>query len=388
MLGHGNTTMLHFTVGTSPSSEINLENEFQVLKAALLYADKVKLCSLTTSMMLMIMAIGNLSQKQQIDFLVSLAPLLSKTPEETSERLRALLTLKHITEKKRPNKQELLLRAKFQPVLARSWNEVRDKIHEMLLTAGMDRLIAVIQSGLLEVHAFGSSGEWDNDKIIKEFVGVLQQTISDGSTYPLFDAQAGDLIRLGLEAGKFAVSESGVARGKHSGLAANLLERLPLFEEASVDEILDIRRELEAHLVRFRSAIIKFSEDIKTASWDADFAFEADQVFQRDVEPAILEIEEAVRSNSYLATLTRKFADKPLVIPSGSALAMLMSQLSAVPEVVTQALGVGAAAGLVGYDAYKEWQKQKQATERNQLYFYYKAGQLLSDRTYEYRSGR
>lgn len=139
--------------------------------------------------------------------------------------------------------------------------------------------------------------------------------------------------------------------------------------------------------MRFRSAIITFSENIKTASWDADFALEANQVFRRDVEPAILEIEEAVRSNSYLTTLARRFADKPLVVPSGSALAMLMSQLSAVPQVVTQALGVGATAGLVAYDAYKEWQKQKPSTERNQLYFYYKAGQLLLDGAYEYRSG-
>ena len=337
-------------------------------------------------MLLMVMAMRDLNRKQQIDLLLSLVPVLSKTPEAAETQVAAMQMLKHVLAKKRPNKQELLLRAKFQPMLARSWNELRSQVNEMLLLAGMDRLLSVIESGLLELHIFGQSGTWDNDTIIKEYVAVLQQTISDGSTYPLFDADAGDLIRVGLKEGKFEVSEAGIARGKHSGLAASLLERLPLFEDASVDEVLDIRHELDAHLVRFRSAIIKFSEDIKTASWDADFAFEADQVFQRDVEPAILEIEEAVRSNSYMSMLARRFVDKPLVVPGGSALAMLMSQLSAVPQVVTQALGVGATAGLVAYDAYKEWQKQKQSTERNQLYFYYKAGQLLSDGTYEYRS--
>lgn len=378
--------MLHFTVGTSPTSELSLHEDLQVLKAALLYADKVKLCSLKTTMLLMVLAMRDLNRKQQVDLLLSLVPVLSKTPEDAETQVAAMQMLKHVLAKKRPNKQELLLRAKFQPMLARSWNELRSQVNEMLLLAGMDRLLGVIESGLLELHVFGQSGAWDNDTIIKEYVAVLQQTISDGSTYPLFDAEAGDLIRVCLKEGKFEVSEAGIARGKHSGLAASLLERLPLFEDASVDELLDIRRELEPYLVRFRSAIITFSEDIKTASWDADFAFEADQVFQRDVEPAILEIEEAVRSNSYMATLARRFADKPLVVPSGSALAMLMSQLSAVPQVVTQALGVGATAGLVAYDAYKEWQKQKQSTERNQLYFYYKAGQLLSDGTYEYRS--
>jgi hypothetical protein len=165
-----------------------------------------------------------------------------------------------------------------------------------------------------------------------------------------------------------------------------LFERLPLFDQATVNEILDIRRELETPLTRFRSSIIRFSDSIRTAAWDEDFSFEADQIFQRDVQPAVLDLEEAVKTNKYLIALLRKVVDKPLTIPSASALGILMSKLSALPDIASQAFGLASASGLLAYDAYKDWLKDKRKIEENQLYFYYKAGTLLSDRTYGYRT--
>ena len=41
-------------------------------------------------------------------------------------------------------------------------------------------------------------------------------------------------------------------------------------------------------------------------------------------------------------------------------------------------------AGGVAYSAYKEWKEQQKKTEGNSLFFYYKAGSLLEDRSFEY----
>jgi hypothetical protein len=85
---------------------------------------------------------------------------------------------------------------------------------------------------------------------VQEFVEIIKNALSNGSTYPLFDGQTGDLVRTGVKGGQIRVSQAGVARGKHSGLAARSLERLPVFEQASIKEILDIRQELEHPLTR------------------------------------------------------------------------------------------------------------------------------------------
>lgn len=245
---------LHITVGTCPAAELTLENDMRLVKAALLYADKVKLCSFTSSMMLMMMAFKELNPKQQLEFLESVIPVLIKDQSEADNLLNALRVYKQFGKRKHPTKQELLLRARLQPKIKQMWIDVSATITRMLENAGADSLACAIQSNLLELHVLGASGNAETETTVKEFVEVLSQTISDGTTYPLFDDQTGDIVRLAVKEGKFSVSEAGIARSKHSGLAANLLERLPLFDDASIDELLDIRRELERPLVRFSSS--------------------------------------------------------------------------------------------------------------------------------------
>lgn len=136
---------------------------------------------------------------------------------------------------------------------------------------------------------------------------------------------------------------------------------------------------MSVRLFALVAAMIRFSEQIKNAAWDHEFSYDAEQVFLRDVEPAVLEIEDAVRSNNYLATLARKFVDKPLTLVSGSALAVLMSQFSSLPHIISQTLPIGVASAAVAYDAYKDWQEHHQKAEQNCLYFYYQARDRLRD---------
>ena len=79
------------------------------------------------------------------------------------------------------------------------------------------------------------------------------------------------------------------ARGRVSprGRLLGLLRRLPLFEDAPVDEILSIRRELDGSLIRFRDAVARFSDGMRAAGWDPEFVDDAEDVFVREVEPAV-----------------------------------------------------------------------------------------------------
>lgn len=376
--------MFHITVSSAPPTDFSLEHDLRMVKAALLYADKVKLCSPISSFLVGLLSLKKFNIKEQLDLHASLISMLVKDKQQVADVLATVETYKVLFSKKRPSIEDLFAIAKFRPKLDKLWSNLLNAVNTKLNETEVRALIVAIEEGVLDVHLFGLT-HTSEDERVDDFIATLMNTMSDGSTYPLFDDILGNIIHEGLKEGELSISETGLARGRHCALAARLLERLPLFEHASVNEILDIHRELETPLKRFRSVIIKFSEKIKTAAWDAEFSFEAEQVCMRDVEPAILDIEEAVRSNNYLATLTRRFADKPLVVPGGSALALLMSQLSAMPSVISQAIGVGAASGLVAYDAFKEWRKQQQTAEQNQLYFYYRAGELLADRTYEYQ---
>jgi hypothetical protein len=366
----------HITVGTHPPSELRLDTDLSLVKAALLYADKAKLCSVASFTMLAAVSVTELKPKERLKLVEELAPVIIRDEQQVESLLSGLKIYKQIVAKKHLNRKELYVRMQLEKIIAETWKSLREQYQSMAESSGFHDIARAVESGLLELHTFNSQ---DGDELVIEFFNVLAEAISDSVTYPLFDELTGGLIRSGIQEGKIEVSELNIKRGRHARLAAHLLERLPLFDAAGMDEILDIRKELERPLIRFRSAMIKFSDNIKSASWDKNFSLEAEQVFYKEIEPAILDIEDAVKTNNYLSTLIRKVADKPLTIPAGSTLAVVVSRLSDLPDLVSQGLGVSLAAAPLIYDATKEWKEKQLKTEQNHLFFYYRARKELSE---------
>lgn len=378
VIGKMHSKNFHITIGSS-SEKPNFDNDLRLVKSSLLYADKIKLCSPISSEALRYLTITEESNpKKQLEFLKSFSSYFMNN-EVSQNFLNDVAGYEKMLQRKHLNSNQLIVKINFEKLLKRVFLPVKEKFLETAENLGMKPLLPLIESKILEIHPLGVQTKFDYDKSMKELVKFLGQTISDYNTYPLFNDEIGNLVKLGIKEDKIKVSEHGIARGKHSALAVNLLERLPLFDEAEINEVLDIKRELERPLKRFRSAMIKFSEGIKNASWDEEFSYDAEIIFIREIEPAILDIEDAIKSNNYLANLTRKIIDKPLTLATGSALGILMSPLSELPAFVTTSLGIGTSASIVAYDAYKEWKQNNLKAEQNNLFFYYKAKKNLSN---------
>lgn len=372
-----------------------------MVKASLLYADKTKLCSSTYSMWLSELSLKDLTTAEHLKLMneiEKMIPFMYSSKQEIEAALYSLRMARKSLQKKTPTKKDLSFRRESKELMAQIYEDIKEKCNLANLEKVHKAFGCAVDAGLLDIHSFeilesehigvsSLSGTFEKSvgKISDEFINTMMRAISDASTYPLFDDATGNLVRLGIDAGSIKPSPMRIAQGKQTKLAADTLNRLPLFDEASVNEILDIRLELEHCLVRFRSAIIKYSEEIKNASWDAEFSAEAEGIFNRDIAPAVRDIEDAVKSNSSLIELaTRKLVDKPALI-STSVFSFIVSQLSSFPTITKLAMAASVGAATALYDAYKEFQKQQISTEQNQLYFYYRAGELLSNRAYEYR---
>jgi len=76
------------------------------------------------------------------------------------------------------------------------------------------------------------------------------------------------------------VSEAAAHRGRHGGPAGDLLRRLPTFEEATLAEILDVRRGLEGPLRGVRVVVAGFSREVCSAAWEPSLAEEAHAFFR------------------------------------------------------------------------------------------------------------
>lgn len=388
-----NQNALHITIGSTPQisedqgiQKLTLENDLRMVKAALLYADHAKLCSIASAALLGIAALPEVQKPKRW---VLLKQLQSYAPDEDTERKLTILTAFYEeARRKRYSKKGRVLLQQFEAALAESWDEVAEFVHNAVRDAGGDGIIRAVESGLLEVHTFDdtlrrATDAGEHRDFVLEYVKVVGESVSDVQTYPLFDEDTSEIIRESIKAGLIPVSDAAVSRAKESGLASDILARLPLFERATVREILDIRDELDRPLRRFRSAIIKFSSGVHSAAWDQDFVSDADQVFRREVEPAVQEIEEEIRANRFIAELARKAVDVQVVVSGGSALALAVTTLG-LDAIAALAVG-GAVGGLkAAYDAYIEWDKRKREVEQNQLFFYYKAGQLMTEGIHTY----
>lgn len=108
------------------------------------------------------------------------------------------------------------------------------------------------------------------------------------------------MIKSAIEEKIITLNKSSEFEAKHAKLAGNLLIALPSFEFATTDEILDIRKELEKPLVRFRSKLLAYDAEIQSMPWDEEFQFECIKLYQQEVAPAVLEIDELTKESSFI----------------------------------------------------------------------------------------
>lgn len=399
-MGQNNDRLLHITVGAHPTKELNLNEEISLIKAALLYADHVKLYSLTSSALGMASRFVSLPLDYKVRILESTIPLIS--PQNQSKGIRELLRkYKDLSGQKNPTNEDLASREQIAHLLNNSWSSMEDASNEIIRNSKIPELKNAIDSGVLELHTFENANSDEDvanfmidsitaavkkssetqreskvqdNKLLREFTEEIFKSVSNGSTHPLFDEKTASLVNARAGIAKLPTPRPGSDHEKQTSLAKHLFEYLPTFEKITIDEILDIRKELDRSLTRFRSAVIGFSQEIKSAPWDKDFLPEADKIYYRDIKPALLDIEESVASNKFLMTLLKKFTDKPAVLPATSIFSIAISQFSSLPKELVTGLGISIASASLIYEAYDEWVKKKKNIEQNLLYFYYRIG--------------
>jgi hypothetical protein len=394
---------IHITIGSVPQTKregervrVDFDTDLQMVKAALLYGDRATICGASSSALLALLSLGDTPKAQRFAVLKTINSLASD--EEAAGKLTVLLELYEKVRRRRYTREGERLLRKFNTFLDEALEDAKNLVHRIVSEAGGDGIVYAVDSGLLEIHEFESPlrrliREEERREFLLEFINVVSDVVSDVQTYPLFDQDTSELISAGISEGLIPVSGSAISRGKEIGLTADLISRLPVFPRATVKEILDIRSELQIPLLRFRAGMIRFSENIKNASWDKEFAVDAELVFRRDVVPAVLDIEAAVESNRFLSELALRLVEKPLAtgtVTGGTLLSALAIKMSNLPIAAVAAIAAGPAlvAGSVVYDTYNKWREKQKGIQGNSLFFYYRASELLSEGKYEYSSDK
>jgi hypothetical protein len=372
------TSGVHMTVinASHDSDEImSLSYELQQCNSALLYADQVTLVSPRAAL------IKNAQQVSELDGLELLKVFKDVAPKYFPEQAETLDELIKYVEagagESRVNDLEKQL------------NSIRRKMQENLqgifADSGYEQLRDALDAGILGIDEVGGAvveklSDENDHSMVLGFVSKIDDVLTDGERYPLFDARSGEIVRLGVEAGFFSPVPMARRLGADAAMAGGLFDRLPNFQYATTREILDIRTELSDSLLAFRQGVRSLTEDIGLAPEDPDFSNEIFDAWNTKVAPAIEEIEQVIAENfSMRDLLTRAFKD-----PIGGA---TVGAGAALPATLAVAAGpVGAYIGVAGFvvggtvaigrsliDEYKEIRSQKKA----QFYFLYGTSQQL-----------
>ena len=388
---------LHFTVASSAGRDspgvLDLSEDLALVKASLLYADKVRLCSAGSSVLASLAQYAEAPPEERAKLVVCLLPELR--PSIGWDELRFFKAAVGLGPRRERRAVPRSARREIMSMVRQQDDELRRDVVENHRAAGIEGFREAVHEGILEVHTFRQTsieaimraqikGEGtlasgvDIADVIVEFLEVASEAVASGTTYPLLDAPTAEFVAA-AEGTSFAdISPTAAAMGRHSGLAGDLLRRLPLFERATISEVLDIRRDLRVPLLGFRMAVRDFAREVRSAAWQEGFSEEAEVLFREKVEPEVEKIEYAVKENYSYAEIGRRalaHGDAGIV---GAAVGGFLANASSLVDISAAALLGGVGGPMV--KALLEKHRRLSELEENQLYFYFAAGEALGGR--------
>lgn len=370
---------LDILIGLSPDSNLSINEELEFIKIGLLYGDNITLVSPKSLMFLGVSSVLGMNENQTYRYFIDLIKEIEKD-EYTKNRYELFYDQYiNIKKKKHKNTQEILMVKQFEVQFNLVIEEYKNKIVEIFGEDEILQFISAINSNRLIIDTLDVEKNQDffSDRLIEEFFNKVSDCVVDGNKYPIYNKCTIDLLRFAVNEGKINIPQYSNNNIKNASFASDLIMRLPVFEGASVDEIIDIRKELDKHVNNFRGAVVDYTEKIKSEPWTREFENDAYNLFLKEVNPKVMAIEEETKANKLLYKMLDKNLKNPISVGT-PMLGAIISPISNFVNLSTTAMITGASITGTSLLAYKEWKDKLSQIEQNQLFFYYKSGKIIS----------
>ena len=371
-----------FTIAVTPSLT-NIDKELQYVKSALLYADNITLISPIAYMFTQLSTKGVLVDERSVLRMMNMfLPFCEdREPETAAEFRNSLDQFNSLVYSKRYKAVPMVQKLTIRREIAEIASMIDGKLVELIGQDQSNELEALLKTDKLHLQRFEHSLA-DVEGCTMEYFIMLRKSVKD--SYPLFDELSNDLMVSAMKAHIVQFSDSERRKIMHAGLSDNLIQRLPSFEIATVDEILDVRKELDPSLAKYRAKVLSYSESLQSMPWDDSFKDECTELYYKEVAPAVTEITEMVSDNSFLRNLGYASISNGDFLKSAGGLICSVAAggvIGAFNNAVTTDTAVlvsgGAWAVSKVAESYHEYKKKKREIQQKDLYFYYQAGNML-----------
>lgn len=364
---------LHITVvALTGGRKYELTDEIALVKAALLYADRVTLAS------------------PKVILLASVASYLAGSPAERRAALMEMggllpdaadvvLVWRELLKKKHKTAREIIELHRMEKALDETSPKMAAKIEAILQQAKADELERALQTGVLDLDPLGADrlDDWYGDQgLVHEMAQLIERLLGQSAqTYPMFSESTGGLARAMVKEGKIAGAELGPAT--QAGIAGRFIAAIDAFPDAPMDVVLDARSKLRGPLRRFRAGVTRLSRQLDESgvtALDPGFERASADLYREHVAPALQEIEELSREmglrNALLRTSPTVGRDVAL-----ATLALAVTTGGGIEDLAK--LAAGAAGDLLGRAALKQ-RALRDKRDRNEFVFLFEAEKRLS----------
>lgn len=395
---------MKISIGTA-SSNMEFEEDLKLIKSSLLYADEIELIGMAEYAVFNYLPKCLTNAKDIDDMIEKLLPLFrSFDSKETKEIEEKLCSLTQMLEPVRPylkkkngrNKQEILAQLKMQQVFKQCNEFLEEALHDVMTEEGTRTIQQLINKNIISVFDYSYNG-FNIDELTGGYFANLLGTIKSGRSFPLFDNICSSVVKSVINEKILDFSKIDKEIIRHAGIANNILATLPTLEKASIDEILDFKKELQNPLINFRTAIYKFSEQVISMPWDINFQYECLKLYDTEVMPRINELNELSSEPGVLRNFGgRVLADgearrKLGYFGAGLATAIttrtdIIETFGILEKYLQSGVKIGlSAAGIAAFlktaNLFKESvdavNAQKSVIEGNVMYYYYMASKKL-----------
>jgi hypothetical protein len=375
-----------------------LEHDVELAKAALLYADQVEMVGLGVALFEQVRQstggeLGMFGLLRSLDD-EALAHVMGDSATRMPANFREVV--------------DLLVEPRFRNMLraapSDSTGEMKQRLAEMdeindgarpfvaalLEEAGAAELAVAIDARVIKVAKLDVDVSYlfrgqtrrrvETDAQVETWVNALLERLEDRRTRLLFDEPSAQLVDELLTNGRLQAFEPTLRLAREAAMGAGLIARLPAFPQAPMDELLNLRRDLTAPLVRYRGAVVSFSKDLSSAP-GRDLEFEISQTWEERVAPAVTEVEQRLADHGLVRELFRSADTKDLTKFLWTSTASV--GFAAATDVRAFLLGTVAATANLGVDATIQALRKRgemlREVKGHELYYLFETNRRLAD---------
>lgn len=391
---------LRIVIATSPESSsdgLSLAKDVELVRAAVLYADEVELVSPGAAILAALVEFAAGDDAQMIELMGSFdAQKLGQLgatglPDNWLEAVKGMYVISAMN-------PELLTRLSggavgdtaldaarnLRHTLAESMMQIRQVADRVLSDSKGIELVPAFRAGLLKLSPSGVSEEaGDVQDVVTGFVEILKQLLRDPKSHLLLDDDAASLVRSLVDEGHIEPSKTALNHAGRAAVGSGFITRLPAFTQAPIDELLDLRRDLNEPLSRYRKAVARIAAMLTGRAFDPELSAEIDDLWRTEVEPALYDMRQGFVEHGLVREIARQISTDVRSLAAagvGPGIAVSIDSITDLGTLVSIASGLTGGGLALAQQVAKAKFRRRDAIkdiEQHELYYLYELDRRL-----------